>query len=154
MGAPKGNTYWRLRSKHGKDRQLTPDELWDGASDYFKWSEETPLLESVLMQRTGEIMLLPKMRAFTFKGLAIHLGITSRALQNYEDDKDYIPILTRIREIIETQKFEGAAAGFLNPSIIARDLGLTDKQDLTSGGKAINFQVPPSTKDTKSDAIE
>lgn len=154
MAAPKNNTYWRLRAKHGRDKKLTPDELWDGASEYFRWCEETPLLESVLMQRTGEIMQLPKMRAFTFKGLAIHLGITSVNLAEYENDEGYRSILTRIREIIETQKYEGAAAGFLNPNIIARDLGLIDKKDLTTKGESINFQVPPSTADTKSDAIE
>ena len=34
------------------------------------------------------------------------------------------------RQIIYTQKFEGSAAGLLNPNIIARDLGLNDKQEL------------------------
>ena len=28
------------------------------------------------------------------------------------------------------QQFEGAAAGFLNPNIIARKLGLTDKSEV------------------------
>ena len=41
-------------------------------------------------------------------------------------------------EIIRTQKFEGASADLLNPNIIARDLGLADKSELTgAGGGAI-----------------
>ncbi|MDC9826565.1 terminase small subunit, partial [Devosia sp. ZB163] len=40
----------------------------------------------------------------------------------------------RVDEIIRAQKFEGAAAGLLNPNIIARDLGLADKQELTGKG--------------------
>lgn len=135
MAAPKENTYWRLRSKHGRDKKFTPDELWEGASDYFRWSEETPLLESVLMQRTGELMQVPKMRAFTFKGLAIHLGVASNNLAEYEKDEDFRIIITRIREVIETQKFEGAAAGFLNPTIIARDLGLKDSTTVDVNAK-------------------
>lgn len=126
MPAPKNNEYWRLRSKHGRDKKLSPDELWDEASAYFKWSEETPLLEAVLMQKTGEVVYVPKMRAMTFKGLALHLGITSVNLAAYEKDEDYRIILTRIREVIDVQKFEGAASGFLNPTIIARDLGLRE----------------------------
>lgn len=34
-------------------------------------------------------------------------------------------------EIIRRQKFEGAAADLFNPNIIARDLGLADKSELT-----------------------
>jgi hypothetical protein len=34
-------------------------------------------------------------------------------------------------DIIYTQKFTGAAAGFLNPNIIARDLGLKEHTDTT-----------------------
>lgn len=34
-----------------------------------------------------------------------------------------------MEEIIRTQKFEGASADLLNPNIIARDLGLAEKQE-------------------------
>ena len=46
-------------------------------------------------------------------------------------DKDFSQVVNTIKEIIETQKFEGASAGLLNPNIIARDLGLTDKKELS-----------------------
>ena len=35
-----------------------------------------------------------------------------------------------MKQIIKTQKFEGAAAELLNANIIARDLGLADKKEL------------------------
>ncbi len=38
---------------------------------------------------------------------------------------------TRVDEIIRTQKFQGASADLLNANIIARDLGLADKTELT-----------------------
>jgi hypothetical protein len=41
-----------------------------------------------------------------------------------------------VEEIIRTQKFEGASADLLNPNIIARDLGLADKQDNTTTHQA------------------
>ena len=41
-----------------------------------------------------------------------------------------MPIITRIREAIYQQKFEGASVGAFNANIIARDLGLADKQDV------------------------
>ena len=43
--------------------------------------------------------------------------------QTYE----FSSVITRIRETIYQQKFEGAAVGAFNANIIARDLGLADK---------------------------
>ena len=45
--------------------------------------------------------------------------------------QDFSEVTTRVDEIIRTQKFQGAAADLLNPNIIARDLGLADKSELT-----------------------
>ncbi len=45
-----------------------------------------------------------------------------------EEYKDFFGVYTRISQIIRTQKFEGAAVGLFNANIIARDLGLADKQ--------------------------
>lgn len=78
----------------------------------------------------------------TEMGLCVFLGIsTSSFYKYYVGDNDYVDIITRIREVIRTQKFEGAAAGFLNANIIARDLGLKEQHDLTTGGDKIN---PPA----------
>jgi hypothetical protein len=44
--------------------------------------------------------------------------------------KDYLPIITRIKRFIEKDQFEGATAGIFNANIIARKLGLADKQDI------------------------
>ena len=57
-----------------------------------------------------------------------------------EISKDFSIICTRIREIIYTQKFTGAASGFLNPQIIARDLGLADKSELVGKGDTELFK--------------
>lgn len=56
-------------------------------------------------------------------------------------DKDFSLIIARIEGIMYNQKFTGAAAGFLNPSIICRDLGLVDKKDLTTDGEKLPAQT-------------
>ena len=52
-------------------------------------------------------------------------------------------VIDDIEKIIYRQKFEGAAAGLLNANIIARDLGLRDKQDVdhTSNGESLSITV-------------
>jgi hypothetical protein len=71
------------------------------------------------------------MRAMTIEGLCIFLDIEQRTWLNYTKREDFIPVTSRACEIIRTQKFAGAAADLLNANIIARDLGLADKNELT-----------------------
>jgi hypothetical protein len=137
MAAPKGNKYWKLREKHGIEKKYTPEELHEKANEYFEWCQANPLQEEVAFHYQGVIIkdTISKMRAFTARGLCNYLYIVEKTLWNYERDKDFVQVITRIKQIIDTQKFEGAAAGLLNANIIARDLGLRDGQDHTTKGK-------------------
>lgn len=138
MAAPIGNDYYKLRSKDGRDRIFkTPQDLLSACNEYFVWCQENPLLETVPMKRKVdrdteeiEMVVVPKMRAFTLHGVCNYIDIAISTFQEYEKLKDFSVVTTRVRQIIYNQKFEGAASGFLNPSIIARDLGLSDKQDV------------------------
>ncbi|MFC0183379.1 terminase small subunit [Pseudarcicella hirudinis] len=47
-----------------------------------------------------------------------------------QHQKIFLEVITRIEEIVYVQKFEGAAVGAFNANIIARDLGLADKQNI------------------------
>ena len=156
MAAPKGNQFWKLRSKHGRDKLFaTPDLMWKAACEYFQWCDENPFFELEQAKsiskpfkdkETGEVVFpeqlikLPKMRPYTIQGLCLYLDCNVKYFNDFEKElkdkedilsQDFSDIVTRIREIIYNQKFSGAASGFLNPSIIARDLGLSDKQELT-----------------------
>ena len=47
MAAPKGNQFWKLRSKHGRDKLFaTPDLLWQAACEYFEWCDKHPWYKS------------------------------------------------------------------------------------------------------------
>jgi hypothetical protein len=59
---------------------------------------------------------------------------------------DFLQIITRIEDIIYSQKFEGAAVGQFNSNIIARDLKLSDQTDITSGGEQIIINMIDGTK--------
>ncbi len=135
MGAPKGNRFWKARSRHGR-KLLWEDaeELKAASFEYFEWVEENPLIEMRPFAYQGEVIQepIPKMRAMTIGGLCIFLGMTQETWQQYRKKKDFSSICSEVEEIIRTQKFTGAAADMLNPSIIARDLGLADKVDNTS----------------------
>ena len=139
MAATKGNQFWKARAKHGRDKIFgTPQIMLEAAFDYFSWVEDNPLTKSIVFQGavSGTENL---MRAMTIKGLCIYWGVNTQYLNDFignlnlddEEAKDFSSVISTIKEIIETQKFEGASAGLLNPNIIARDLGLTDKKELS-----------------------
>lgn len=144
QGAPKGNRFWELRSKHGRDKLFaTPQLLWEAAIEYFSWCEENPLLETKAFAYQGEIVTteLPKMRAMTLSGLCFYLGVNEAYFRTFkaqlpEDEKDFNTVLSEIETVIYNQKFSGAAADLLNANIIARDLGLSDKSEITGKGGA------------------
>jgi hypothetical protein len=146
MAAPAGNQFWKIRSKHGRDKLFeSPESLWKAACEYFEWCDSNPLMEVDFRGKDADRVELPKMRAYTLTGLCIYLDCNSAYFRQFKDtsQKDFSTILTRIEEIIYTQKFTGAAAGFLNANIIARDLGLRDAvdSDLTSKGKKIKISL-------------
>lgn len=134
MAAPKGNKFWEARSSHGANPRFEhPNDLWDACLEYFEWVERTPLHEAKVVTSGGKakVMSLPKMRAMTITGLCVFLDVVDSTWRDWKANReDLSAIIARVEQIIRTQKFEGAAADLLNPSIIARELGLADKAEV------------------------
>lgn len=146
MAAPKGNSYWQFRDKHGRDHKYTPDELWDEFCQYSEWLEENPLLEEKGFAFQGSVTKKDfcKMRAMTLMGFCLFADIETQTFRNYKNNQDFLGVATRIENCIYTQKFEGAAAELLNPNIIARDLGLIDKQDIKQ--EVVTYELTPEQR--------
>lgn len=135
MAAPLGNQFWKARSRHGRERLFaSPEALWEACCEYFEWVEANPLYEMKPFAYQGVVVQEPvaKMRAMTLGGLCIFLDIDETTWRDWRKSEDFSPVVLRVDKIIYEQKFTGAAADLLNPNIIARDLGLSDKQDHTS----------------------
>lgn len=159
MAAPKGNQFWKLRSRHGRDKIFaTPDVLWKEACKYFTWVDNNPLIESVVQKRKIsrdeeiiELVNCPKKRPYTLHALCLFLDVNTVYFNHFEADlakkndqisKDFNKVITRIRETIYSQKFEGAASGFFNANIISRDLGLQDNKKVDIQTEQPLFELP------------
>lgn len=151
MAAPNGNQFWKRRSRHGRDKLFdSPELLWKAACEYFQWCDDNPLMEVVLekvrVNGVGDELKkesMPKMRPYTLHGLCLYLGCCTSYFREFKsaerlDKENFVTVITRIEEVIYEHKFSGAAAGFLNPNIIARDLGLMDRRDITTDGKELS----------------
>lgn len=133
MAAPKGNQFWKARTKHGRDRLFADHHaLWEACCEYFQWVEDNPLYESetVKFQGSASLIEVPKMRAMTLAGLCLFLNVTRETWGQWRKQDDFSDVVTRVEDVIYSQKFSGAAADLLNANIIARDLGLADKTEV------------------------
>lgn len=139
-----GNRFWEARSSAGpKPKFADGEQLWAACLEYFQWVEDNPLYEAKPFAFQGTVTLtkVPKMRAMTIGGLCLFLDVSQRQWQEWRETRpDLSPVMTQAEAIIYQQKFTGAAADMLNPNIIARDLGLADKSEV-SGAVSITVSA-------------
>lgn len=129
----KGNQFWKLRSKHGRDKIFkSPELLWEACCEYFEATDARKWVKTEFNGKDAIKCEVPTETPYTWTGLYLFLDIDHSTWQLYEKREEFIAITSRVRNIIFTQKFEGAAVGAFNAQIISRDLGLTEKVDQTS----------------------
>ena len=96
MAAPKGNKFWMLRSKHGRDKLFaTPELLWEAACEYFQWCDENPWTTRKAIQKTVPVRVgrgknvkteeqhhtqqeaSPTTRPYSLMGMCVYLGAST-----------------------------------------------------------------------------
>lgn len=110
MAAPIGNQFWKLRSKHGRDRLFaTPELLYEAACEYFEWCDSHP--EYITEQKKGNqtikisikqgknaeqqgdlaeqinesgLIKLPIKRPYTIQGLCLYCDCNTMFLSQFE----------------------------------------------------------------------
>ncbi|MFL5786657.1 MAG: terminase small subunit [Flavisolibacter sp.] len=128
MAAPIENQFWKLRESHGREKIFeTPEELWKTACEYFQWVDDNPLYEEKVFG-SNVTMYPKKRRPYTIAALCYYCQIGESTWKDYKNKyPEYSKVIEAIEQVMYSQKFEGAAVGFFNPAIIARDLGLAEK---------------------------
>lgn len=136
----KRNELWKLAQNYmRKDRRYEADTLMMKILQYFVWADDNPLIENKLVTYEGVSNLeeIPKLRATTITGCCLFLGIPDKTWRDWRQERmDLSPVLRFAESWMYQRKFDGAAAGLLNPMIISRDLGLAEKTEVTGKGGA------------------
>jgi hypothetical protein len=145
-----GNQFWKQRSKHGRDALFTDaGKLREACNEYFEWVDTHPWWRNEPIKsgdKVGETMKVMLARPYTLSGLCIYLGCAEswwRGFKNsdtYSDD--FSSVMQAVEQAIDTQLFEGAAVGAFNSNLIARKLGMVDKQEVT-GKDGAPLSAPP-----------
>lgn len=140
MAAPVGNQFWKLRSKHGRDLIFgTPELLWEAACEYFEHTDRRKWVRKDWVGKDAVPVDRETDTPYTLSALCLYLGVNRGFWSEFKNAKHegFSEIIARIEEIIYSQKFEGASVGAFNANIIARDLGLKEQTDVTSGGEKV-----------------
>lgn len=140
MAAPKGNQYWLMRGKHGRDRVIkSPEALLENSNEYFQWCLDNPLLVHDYRGKDPESVYLEKPRPFKKEEFARFCGLSQwKEINSLKDvSEDFAKVLTYIEKTIADQKFDYAAIGVFNANIIARDLQLVNREDITSNNETL-----------------
>lgn len=138
MGVASGE--WRKR-KPGRPRIYeSPEELEKDCDEYFDQTDGRKWITTEFNGKDAKECKVPTETPYTWTGLYLFLAIDHKTWVLYEGRPEYIPICTRVRNIIYTQKFEGAAVGAFNANLISRDLGLADKKEIDRKTTKVKFK--------------
>ena len=149
MAPPKGNQFWKLRSKHGRDKLFeSPELLWESACEYFEWCDENPWMKEKTVQTDKGFSKekTPTQRPYSRSGWRLYIGCSENWLSEFKKTAtdDFLEVIETVENCIDKQQWEGATVGAFNANIIARTLGLIDKQDLDVKSDGKQITLPPS----------
>lgn len=137
MAPPEGNQFWKLRASHGPPRLYnSADELWTDCLEYFEQRVAVEWNKTPIPMTQASLCL--------FLGIPQSTWIEWRKTRN-----DLHEVITRVDDIIRDHKMTGAIVGAYNHHIIARDLGLADRQELygkDGGALKVEHEISPSEK--------
>lgn len=145
MAAIIGNKYYKLRSKDGRNKIFEDSETLNIEIDkYFQEKANSYINKPDIIKSgdlAGENIQLQIADFPTKEELATFLGFAKwESLKNYKEySNDFLEVIEWAETQIYNWKLKYTAIGVLNPNIIARDLGIADKQDLTTNGESISF---------------
>lgn len=148
MSAPKNNAFWKLRSKHGREKIFSdPKLLWEAAEEYFTHTDKRKWVKKDWVGKDAFEVERETETPYTISGFCLYVGASRNWWTEFKKtaSQDFLVVIARIEDVMYTQKFEGAAVGAFNQSIIARDLGLVEKVEAKNTN--INHNSAPLTKE-------
>ena len=139
----------------------TPEILYRHFKSYKKNCKKNPKKENFWSSKSDKEVSVSREIPYTWDGFEIWLKkkrILVR-LDDYKTNKDnryskYADIIHAIDKEIYEDKFTGAAAGIYQTNIIARDLGLKDRRDLTTDDDKLYSNLSEEDKQDIVDKIK
>lgn len=117
----------------GRPRAInSPEDFERLAFEYIEWVKNNPVNKTITAAFQGVIShkQVPHMRGMTQFGLASYMKIGLSTLKDYGQREEYSAIYGEIDAIMKAWNLDGAVSGDLNPTLVARIDGHSEKQDI------------------------
>lgn len=171
MAPPKGSQYYLLAKEAlGRRRRIqTAEEFINKLLAYISWCEENPILTKKASKRVidtpsdedpdkkrneARMDSESKRRPMSERGFCIYLGFSlswlvettknldEKGSKRTEEEDNLFNVIKYARDFFANQQFDGAAIGDFNANLIMRNLGMSEKTDVTTDGTAISTSIP------------
>lgn len=150
----KGNKFWKLRSKHGKDKLFSDGAvLLDEFYAFADWCDRNPWLRAELVKHQGsaEQYDVPLGRPYTMDGFTFYLGVSGSYFRSAktalkekveegkatDSEVELLEAIELIECAVRTQNIEGAAVGVFNTNLVARIHALAENVNQNNAGEAV-----------------
>jgi hypothetical protein len=140
MAAPKGNNFYKLRTKIGRELLFaSPEALWEAAQEYFNHCDSNPIIVVDWVGKDAIKIERKLKRPYLIQGFAYYLDVSESWWRNFKRakaiDEGFLTVIARIENRMSDDKISGAAVGIYKENIVSRIEGLADKKDHTIGEK-------------------
>lgn len=122
-----------------EDLKANPIEV---STQYLRKKQKFKDEELQRQDRVEKFHRAPRIEDFVVRWLGKSMSWWSEISgDKYRDSEEFSNIKKQIQEFCRSVKLDGATAGVFNPVIIARELGLTDKQQVEQTQKQVVYYV-------------
>lgn len=135
--------------------RLTPDQVMNLIVRYFEWAESNAIkagAESSFQGKTYQDTI-NKPRVFTWEALKLFCGFTSKAVFDWRRKPGYDVVMEFADSVIREQKYQYAANGIINSTMISKELGI-DKGDTFNINASANAEAESNTEEAMKNAVE
>ncbi|HAK2374308.1 TPA: terminase [Salmonella enterica] len=132
-----------------KRATLTPEQVMNLMVQYFEWAELNAIKARETASFQGRVYqdTIHKPRIFTWEGLQLFCGFTGATLANWKHKPGYDVVVEFAASVIKEQKYQLAANGIINSTMIAKELGI-DK------GDTVNISANTNEQDNTEEAMK
>lgn len=125
--------------KYLEDLKANPIEV---STQYLRKKQKFKDEELQRQDRVEKFHRAPRIEDFVVRWLGKSMSWWSEISgDKYKDAEEFSNIKKQIQDFCRCVKLDGATAGVFNPVIIARELGLTDKQQVEQTQKQVVYYV-------------
>ena len=156
--------HWQFIAKGGGQViSSSPEELWNQACNYFKWSDNNPMTAKRTFtggREAGNKYVVEFNRPYSIKAWCMHCSISERWIndmqQEHGKDSLWYHVIEKILMVIYTQNFEGAMVDLYNPMMVKAVLKMDEPSTVIASVKVEVIASPTgqTLKNSENEVLE